>query len=372
MQHDLKRLLAYHSVENIGIICLGLGVGILATPQARPIALLALAGALLHVWNHGIFKCALFFGAGSVGAAAGTRETDLLGGLQRRMPRTGTCFLLAAAAICGLPPLNGFVGEWLIYLASYRGALSASPSSLGLGGFGVIASLALIGGLAALCFAKVYGVAFLGEPRSPGAAAAREVPPGLWGPMAVLATACLVLGLGGFLALRAAAPVAAALHPSALESGNLGSLLQASRWLRDGTVLLGLLLGAAALLVWGRTRLLRGRTVASGPTWGCGYNAPTPRMQYTGSSFAQPLTFAFRSLLRTEHRQDLPLDPLPSRAHFSTHTPGLVMERVYRPLFRSVAAASGWIRRIQHGETHTYVLYLVLALLGALLWGAIR
>ena len=112
--------------------------------------------------------------------------------------------------------------------------------------------------------------------------------------------------------------------------------------------------------------------MAFGPTWGCGYNAPTPRMQYTGSSFAQPLTFAFRSLLRTEHHENLPLDPLPSEAHFSTHTPGLVMERFYRPLFLGVARAAGWMRRIQHGETHTYVLYLVLALLAALLWGAAR
>ena len=373
VQHDLKRLLAYHSVENIGIICLGLGVGMLGMSQARPVAILALAGALLHVWNHGIFKTALFFGAGAVDRATGTREMDRLGGLQRRMPRTGTCFLLAAAAICGLPPLNGFVGEWLIYLSAYRGATPGiAASNLGLGGFGVIAALALIGGLAALCFAKVYGVVFLGEPRSPEAAEARESAPSLWGPTATLAGGCLVLGLGGFLVLRLVAPVATGLHPSSLTAADPTPLLQASRWLRDGTALMGALLGAAGALIWGRRRLLRDRQVAFGPTWGCGYNAPTPRMQYTGSSFAQPLTFAFRSLLRTEHHENLPLDPLPSEAHFSTHTPGLVMERFYRPLFLGVARAAGWMRRIQHGETHTYVLYLVLALLAALLWGAAR
>jgi hydrogenase-4 component B len=373
MQHDLKRLLAYHSVENIGIICLGLGLGVLAMDRIRSVALLALAGALLHVWNHGIFKTALFFGAGSVARAAGTREMDLLGGLQRRMPFTGAAFLISAAAICGLPPLNGFVGEWLIYLASYRSAMPGGiPSALGLGGLGAIASLALIGGLAALCFAKVYGVVFLGEPRSVAADEAREVSPAMWGPTAILAGACLVLGLGGFLALRIAAPLAAGFHPTSLGTGDPGPLRQASLWLRDGTVLMLALLGTAALLAWGRDRLLRGRTVTRGTTWSCGYSAPTPRMQYTASSFVQPLGFTFRSLLRTRSPAGLLPDPLPQGTRFSTRTPGLVMERFYLPLFLQVAAISGWMRRIQRGETHVYVLYLVLALLAALLWGAVR
>ena len=169
-QHDLKRLLAYHSVENIGIIALGLGVGLLGVSAATPaLAVLGFAGALLHVVNHAVFKGLLFLGAGAVQHATGTREIDHLGGLLKRMPWTGATFLVGAAAISGLPPLNGFVSEFLIYLGAFHGGAALSGANAVASLF-VILALALIGGLALACFAKAFGIIFLGEPRSEHAA----------------------------------------------------------------------------------------------------------------------------------------------------------------------------------------------------------
>ncbi len=178
-QHDIKRLLAYHSVENIGIICLGLGVGLLGMSYGSPIvAFLGFAGGLLHVLNHALFKGLLFLGAGAASHAAGTREIDRLGGLLRRMPLTGAAFLVGAAAICGLPPLNGFISELLVFLGAYHAAAAGPAAQAAAAGI-VVAALALIGGLAAACFAKAFGISFLGEPRTPAAAAAVEAGPSM-------------------------------------------------------------------------------------------------------------------------------------------------------------------------------------------------
>ncbi|MCX5681886.1 MAG: proton-conducting transporter membrane subunit, partial [Candidatus Omnitrophica bacterium] len=164
-QHDLKRLLAYHSIENIGIITLGLGLGLLGMSIHSPVLMiLGWAGGLLHVLNHALFKGLLFLGAGAVVHAAGTREIDCLGGLLKRMPSTGICFLIGSAAICGLPLLNGFVSEFLIYLGSFYGI--GISASVFLAVLGIIAALAVIGGLAVACFSKAFGIIFLGEPRT--------------------------------------------------------------------------------------------------------------------------------------------------------------------------------------------------------------
>ena len=206
-QHDLKRLLAYHSVENIGIIALGLGVGILGLRAGLPaVAAIGFAGALLHVLNHALFKGLLFFAAGNVLHSTHTREIDHLGGLLRRMPRTGAIFLIGAAAISGLPPLNGFVSEFLIYLASFKGAVSLDGvNSVPM--LATIAGLALIGGLAAACFTKAFGVVFLGQPRSEHAEHAHEVGPAMVLPGFVLAAACILIGLLGAYVVASMAPL---------------------------------------------------------------------------------------------------------------------------------------------------------------------
>jgi hydrogenase-4 component B len=370
VQHDFKRLLAYSSVENIGIICLGIGVGVFGIGSAGPVARLAMAGALLHVLNHAVFKTGLFLGAGAVIQAVGTRDLDILGGLQKRMPVTGLSFLVASAAICGLPPLNGFVSEFLIYLASYWSVLPQGFPSVNLrvGGFVVISSLALIGGLAAMCFTKVYGTVFLGEPRSARVAGAADPEPCMAVPLRIVAALCVAFGLGGSVLMLLVSPAAARIHPLALAASDTTPLRDAALFYLNVTFAVCALAAVAYGLVRLRGRLLSGRAVRTGPTWGCGYPYGTPRMQYTASSFAQPLVVAFRSFLRTELGGDWPSGYLPGPSDFRTHTPGLFMHRVYMPVFAAFSWAAGWMRRIQHGGTHAYVFYILLALAAVLFW----
>ncbi|HEY4595065.1 MAG TPA: proton-conducting transporter membrane subunit, partial [Thermoanaerobaculia bacterium] len=206
-QHDLKRLLAYHSIENVGIILLGLGLALVGRSAGRPDwVLLGLAGCLLHVWNHALFKSLLFFGAGSVVHATGTRDLERTGGLARRMPATAGLFLLGALAICGLPPLNGFVSELFVYLGLVRAAIAPGSAWAAL----PAPVLAATGALAVACFVRVFGIAFLGTARSPAAREAHESPPLMLAPMAVLAVWCAVLGAAPGLAAPAIERAAAA------------------------------------------------------------------------------------------------------------------------------------------------------------------
>lgn len=369
-QHDLKRLLAYHSVENIGIICMGLGLGLLGISLGNPVlAVLGLAGGLLHVWNHALFKSLLFMGAGAVAHATGTRNVEELGGLLKKMPVTGTTFLIASAAICGLPPLNGFVSELLIYVSSFSGvAYARNMTPTALAGLVTITSLALIGGLAAACFAKAFGIVFLGEPRTPQAAQAHEITVSLRFPMISLALLCTAVGLFGAFVLRAMAPV-------------LQCLLGENAWLDAGpqiTSACGLLRNAAfagtglillvAVLAITRRCLLAGRRVETTGTWDCGYAAPSARMQYTASSFAWPIITMFKRILCPSVHVSEPKDLFPSRADLETHTPDVFLRYGYRPLFLAVDWCSARLRWIQQGRNQFYVLYIALVLLILLAW----
>jgi hydrogenase-4 component B len=367
-QHDLKRLLAYHSVENIGIIALGLGVGLLGMSYGhQAMAFLGFAGGLLHVVNHAAFKSLLFLGAGSVLHATGAREIERMGGLLKRMPVTGAAFLVGSAAICGLPPLNGFVSEFMIYLGSFRGL--AERPGLPLGALtaclAVVGALTLIGGLAVACFSKAFGVVFLGEPRSSHAAHAREAGPAMRIPMAVLSVVCIGIGLSAPSMVVLMGPVVAVLTG--------GMDVQADMaWTGDmlGKVTAAALggLAVAGLLALLRVRLLAGRSVTVSVTWDCGYVAPTPRMQYTASSFADPLTRLFRAILRTHRRLEPPSGLFPASSSLATETPDVYRERLYRPLFAGVEWFLGRFRWMQHGRMNLYILYIVLALLALLAW----
>lgn len=365
-QHDLKRLLAYHSVENIGIISLGLGVGLLGRSYGQPeMAFLGFAGALLHVANHAAFKGLLFLGAGAVGHAIHTLEIDRTGGLLKRMPWTGTLFLIGAAAICGLPPFNGFVSELLIYLGALRGIIALGPAGAAAGAIAV-AALALIGGLAAACFAKAFGILFLGEPRSRAAADATEASWGMRLPMLALAAACVLLGLLGPLVLtglRSAVAAAAGLAPA--DAAVPEPATEALRGVVLGSAALLLLLG---LLILARRRLLAGRTVRTAPTWDCGYAAPSPRMQYTASGFAQPLTSLFHFALRTGRALEPPHGLFPQESSLSTHTPDLLRQRLYEPLFAAVGRLLSGQRWLQSGQMQLYILYIAVTLLVLLVW----
>jgi hydrogenase-4 component B len=364
-QHDLKRLLAYHSVENIGIILMGVGFALVASAHGHPAwGALALAGGLLHVWNHGLFKALLFLGAGSVLHATGTREMSRMGGLWRAMPWTASLFALGAAAISGLPPLNGFVSEWLVYLGLFDAV--NQPGAAVLGAIPAIVLLAITGALALACFVKVCGVVFLGAPRSPEARHAHECGPWMRGPMLVLAAGCVAIGLAPFVfwpALHAAATAWSGTWADVPAPASLTTL---------GCVHIALALAAVAGAAWLWRRSHRGGW-ARGLTWDCGYAAPTARMQYTAGSFAGIITEWFAWILRPERRGHRPLETFPGHADVEERTPETVLERVVEPCARGVMWVSGAARRLQHGRTHAYILYLILGLAGVavmvLEWG---
>lgn len=365
-QHDLKRLLAYHSIENIGIITMGLGVGFSGLALGRPtIALLGLAGGLLHVVNHAIFKALLFLGAGAVIHGTGSRELDRMGGLLRVMPRTGLFFLVGAVAICGLPPLNGFVSELLVYLGLFRQVMATSGSSAVLAAL-AIPALALVGGLAVACFVKVFGVAFLGMPRHPLAADAHEPGWPMLLPMGLLALLCGLIGLAPLL-MAPLLEAAVGWHPLLRQEQLRLATSAPLGWLTVmGVILIGLVL---LLVILYRSRL-RNSPCSSSETWGCGYPAPTPRMQYTASSFADSLVGLLAPLLRPYgHRPVLPQQDLaPVRSRFSSHVPEVVLELWLVPLLRRLEQRSSFLRQLQHGQLHLYLLYIFVTLFALMVW----
>ncbi len=369
-QHDLKRLLAYHSIENVGIIVLGLGAGVVGLASDAPaVAALGFAGALLHVLNHAVFKGLLFMGAGSVIRATGAGEIDELGGLLRRMPVTGATFLVGSVAISGLPPLNGFVSELLVYWSGLLGAARLGAwAAMPLGA--AVVALAAVGALALACFTKAFGIVFLGSPRSEGVLAATEAPRSMRAAMVVLAAGCLLLGLAAPVLVPRLGPLVASLAPRAgwlWTRGCEGALVEAGRVFgRVSGVAVGLLV-LVGLLALVRRLLLAHRELRIGPTWDCGYAAPAASMQYTASSYAQPLTELFSSLLRTRKSIDPPEVHFPDAARLETETKDLSREGIYEPLFETVENAFRRIRVIQQGRVQVYVLGVVLTLVVLLL-----
>jgi len=357
-QHDLKRLLAYHSVENIGIILMGLGVAMLGRSTGHPEwVALGLAGGLLHVWNHSFFKSLLFLCAGAVIHSARTRRIDRLGGLAKTMPWTTACFLIGAVAICGLPPLNGFVSEWFVYLGLFKTALSGGAAAM-LG----VPVLAMVGALAVACFVKVYGTVFLGAPRTRGAAHAHEAPRSMRLPMVVLAAVCIVLGLAPVL-------VAPALD-AATACWLAGTGEQVAPPLENIAPLgvLGLLAISLTLCVAGASSLLagRGRAPRRGLTWDCGYAQPTSRMQYTAASFAQMIVLLFVRVLHPHGRRPRIAGLFPAPSHMHSHVDDAVLDRLLLPAGHRIESGVTWFHRFQRGLTQHYVLYILLALLALL------
>jgi formate hydrogenlyase subunit 3/multisubunit Na+/H+ antiporter MnhD subunit len=366
-QEDVKRVLAYSTVENAGIVALGLGLGLLGLAGGMPVvAVLAFAGALLHVWGHALAKGVLFLAAGAVAHATGSRALDRLGGLLRTMPETGAAFLVGAAAITGLPPLGGFASELLLLVAAFHGASALGPTAA-LPFLGALAGLGLVAGLAAACFARAFGVAFLGHPRSRAAARAHDPGPAMRHALRLLAGGCLLFAAVTPWIPAAMAPALVAmtgLPPEAVRAGVAagGGALRAS--LAAGLGLL-VVIGALAAL---RHRLLATRSVARGLAWDCGYVSPSARMQYTASSFAEPLTTLFAALVGTRQIVDPPAGIFPAAAAFATHTPDPAAERFFAPLGRIIVRGLAALRWLQHGRIQLYVLYITLTVLVLLLW----
>ena len=362
-QHDLKRLLAYHSVENIGIITLGIGIGLLGKTAGAPaVALAGFGGALLHTLNHGLFKGLLFQAAGAVVHATGSRDVESHGGLLRRMPVTGALFFTGAVAISGLPPLNGFVSEWLIYLGALRHGVLSSPHAAAGAALVVVPVLALVGGLAAACFVKVFGVVFLGEPRSAPSAQAHEVAAPMRVAMGLGAAACLAIGVLPAMALRFVAVPATLLAgvpatPAAFAVPSLNVM----------SLIAGLLGLGILLLARGRAWLLRGRAVGRAVTWDCGYAQPTARMQYTAASFAGPVLDPFVALLHVRLDRQPVAGLFPRSASEDVHLddPG---EAAVQWMVQSTTAPLRHLRVLQRGPVQLYLLYVLVTLLLLLLW----
>ncbi len=350
-QHDLKRLLALHSIENVGIIVLGLGAClVLRARGADTWAAFALGAALLHTLNHAVFKSLLFLGAGSFERAVGSLELDGLGGLLRRMPWTGSAFLVGAMAIAGLPPLNGFSSEWLT-LQSLLHVSAYGNLGDGMAGAVALAALGATVGLAVLCFVKVVGLVLLGRPRRDAVAAAVEAPPLMWGTVAFLALACVALGLApgllfGLLAGLAPWPAAAPTHVG-LDLPGTGSLPT----LGIAVVLAGLTGGLA--LVRGR------RSAAPAPTWASGQLVES-RLNWTSAGFTKPLRLVLEAVLRPQREITVRTEGgVVQEVSYRGHVPQLIDERVYRPVVRVSLAGATHARRLQSGSLGMYVVYLI-------------
>ncbi len=361
-QHDLKRLLAYHSIENIGIIFTGIGVGVAGAALEQPtLIVLGMGGALLHVWNHGLFKSLLFLTSGAVVRATGSRDLDTQGGLARRMPLTSLSFLCGAYAICGLPLLNGFVSEMFIYLGLVRMAQLPHPPA-GVLGLLSVAGLAFMGALALACFVKVFGTVFLGTARSAAAEGATEAPGTMTGSMLFLGALCVCIGLVPILC----APIlesAGSVFPW-WPSGHPGiARLAQLEWLSWVGIPIAVIVGGGVLHL-----ALRSRSAMRAPTWDCGFVETCPSMQYTASSFGAGLVGYFRPLLLVRDAVTEPRGLLAKQSTFESHALDIVLDAAVLPAFRF---GSRWIARLrilQAGQVQLYILYVFLAMLLLLLW----
>ena len=371
MEHDLKRLLAYHSVENVGIILIGIGTGLMFHRYGlMPLAALGFIGALYHVLNHATFKGLLFLGAGSVLHATHTRNMEEMGGLIKRMPWTALFFLIGAAAISALPPLNGFVSEWLIFQSLLGGVSIPVPEVVVLMPVAV-GLLALTSGLAAACFVKAFGITFLALPRSPEAAHAHESPFSMRLGMALLALACVGLGVAPFAVVPVLGTILAGLGglPDTRAEFTMNVFLQtpsAFGQMSPTLMALGLLLllGLVPSVLW-LLRLNRQRRLSD--SWGCGRVGQTARMEYTATAFAEPLKRVFAEIYRP--MKELTVDFHPESKYFvqsieyrSEITPWFD-QALYRPFLQSATFVAQQVRRLQAGSLHLYLLYIAIVLI---------
>ncbi len=361
VQRDLKRLLGYSSTENVGIVAMGFGVGYLGSAWGVPLlSACGFAGGILHIVNHALFKCLLFYAAGAVYHSTHSVDLERLGGLAKRMPKTAAAFLLGGLAISAMPPLNGFVSEVVIVRALLSGA-APSPSN----GAVLVASaalLAFVGAVSALAMTRAFGVAFLGHPRDASLRVGRDPPLGMQVTMAAHAAGVLALGLLPELGLwLTRETVALFATPTAIDAAlaPLHAMLWATR------TLAALLFGTA---LWRWLSVRRARRAA---TWGCGYGAPSPRMQYTGSSYSEPFARIFEAFLPALRRERLAPEPFPREpGHVGTHHPDVVERRVFEALDRGEELVTRVASRIPEEPRFAFAagfctLLLIAALVGA-------
>ena len=362
-QHNLKRLLAYHSVENIGIILIGLGIGMIGTSLKQPLlAALGFSGALLHVFNHAIFKSLLFMGASVVIQKSGIETIDQLGGLLKRMKVTGITFLVGSLAISGLPPFNGFVSEFLIYFASFKGInyneQSFIPACIS------ILSLALIGGLALACFTKVIGIVFLGEPRTVELKSIDEKGSSMMVPMIILSAVCLIIGVfpGLFIGMALTAAKSIVVIPEDVLLTNVTEISQ------NITFAAFILFGVIAIVFLLRTIAYKNKTITMSSTWGCGFTKPTTRMQYTGVSFAAMILNFFKPVAPAKVDHPVISGHFPKETYYHSEILDIAEINLLQRVVKPILVIFDKLRWIQHGDIHLYIGYILLAIILLLLF----
>ncbi|MBQ9452696.1 MAG: hypothetical protein IJU65_05320 [Desulfovibrio sp.] len=370
-QSNLKRLLAYSSVENMGLMTMGLGVGYIGHICGNGwIAVMGVSGALLHMCNHAAFKGLLFLCAGEVLHACGTVRMGQLGGVQKKMPLVGIAFAIGAASIACLPPCNGFAGELLIAFSLLDGpSLNGVERQMGL--LVSFAGMACISGLAAALYAKAYGITFLGQPRSGFAVNAH---PATWRtlwPLSLPAAVCLAGGLAApaFFKLAVSAAHCALPLSDVLSAQGHNALRQAEHSLTVVSCVgcVGIALVVAILFI--RKILLRGRRVKAVPTWSCGFQAASPRVQYTDAAFSEPMARIFgRAMgLKVDVHQDVQL--FPQDGFLAIMAPDRLRTKLFTPLFQAVESLCNACKIMQHGKIHLYILYMLATVVGLLIWG---
>lgn len=379
MEHDLKRLLAFHSIENIGIILMGVGAALLFSSLGnKSLAAIALIAGLFHVLNHATFKGLLFLGAGSVLHATHSRNIEELGGLINKMPWTSFLFLVGAVAISGLPPLNGFVSEWLTFQALLLGfhipdlvVKIAAPLT--------VALLALTGALAAACFVKAFGITFLGIPRSDHAERAHESSLTMIAAMGSLALACVIFGVAPGLVVSVLNPLASSLLGGNLSgqvaqvASNGGMLLipQSTSTSICPPVLTGLLIAIMLIPIAGVYLLggaLRKRVAM---TWACGLKKIEPQMQYCATGFSKPIRLIFSSIYRATHEIEISEEASPffrASITYEPKTESVFLRYLYEPAYSFILSAARLFRRIQTGHIQSYLAYIFITLVLLLLF----
>ncbi len=356
VQHDLKRLLAYHSIENIGIIGIGIGLGVIGlATNNMTLSLLGFSGGLLHVMNHSLFKSLLFFNAGSVYQATHTRNIEHLGGLMKKMPYTAVLFLIGSLAICGLPPFNGFISEYLIYIGMFK-SLSAANLYQSIVILSNIVGLSLIGGLAIFCFTKAFGIVFLGEPRSEKASMAEEVSRVMIFPQFVTVAFIMLIGLGSVFFVK---PVFSIVSQSfrlpvvnMVADSSINNLTQIS-------ILSGIFVIIIIILLVYRHFHLKTKQIEIGPTWGCGYTAGTSKQQYTATSYAYNYNHIAKPLLQTKKiMDDIREDEIfPGKRTFESHSDDIFKKLLIDKPIDWFSTLLKKIAVMQTGQIQHYILY---------------
>jgi hydrogenase-4 component B len=355
-EQTIKRLLAYSSIENIGLIFAALGLALLFEARGLwTLAAFALVAALFHALNHALFKGLLFLGAGAVHQSTNTLNIEELGGLLPRLSGIGTSFLIGSAAAAGLPLLNGFASEWLVFKSLLNGSVLSPPPALPL----LIGAVALASTLACACFVKLYGITFLGRPRSPGAECAKTVPWSMDSSLVMIAAVCLVFGVYPGAALHPISALAGTLIPNATTPPEIAAFSRTMPLVAAGVVV-------AAIFALG----LRRRTSRTVDTWACGLPGLTDRMQYTATSFSKPLRSVFATIYKPSRKLDVePADEpyFPTRISYQSFRTTSFEKTLYRPTVDIIVATARQLRRLHTGNIQTYLLYIFLVILSLLL-----